>query len=126
MDPTTKTMTEAMKKGEEMVANMLASATEGSADEKQAKVERAAAIATMLETPGGKLVLAEIERMMELVHYQPEAYFTELPDGSQVVNANMVARSAGVREGLSMMKSWFLSCKKLIEQEAKKNNEAKV
>lgn len=95
-------------------------------EEMKDKIDRAAAIVTMLDSDGGRELVTLIKDLRKTVTYEPIAFFCERQgaNGTTVVevNASMVARTAGFIEGLDAIVSLLDAQRVLIEKESAKNS----
>lgn len=89
-------------------------------DRKKEKLERAAAIMEMLESPGGKIFIAEMDRLFAAWDMHPEEMFND----KGFVDVAKVARCAGGRDAIQVFRNLFDGSRKLIENAAAANNQA--
>lgn len=91
-------------------------------DKKKERVLKAAAVATILNSEGGRALVSELNSLMETWDLSPEDMFaTDPTTGLTDVNVGLVARCAGAREGLRAVLDWLSACQKTVELEAKKS-----
>lgn len=109
-----------MRKGEEQVMDWYGDAVNEGLDRKKEKLTRAAAIMTMLETEGGRVLVAEMDRLFTAWDLHPEEMFNE----KGYVDVGKVSRLAGARECIQTFRALFSGAKKLIEKTAAANSEA--
>lgn len=91
------------------------------ADTREKVKSEAIEIAKALETPGGKLILAQLEAVYAALNFSPEEF---IQDG--VVNAHRLSEVVGQRTAFQTMISWLDGRRKYVERLAEQNQKAEM
>lgn len=99
---------------------------EAEAIERQKKrVLDAAELLKMKETPGGKVLLENIEKVYNEFAFTPEQFLKTVTDpngnDTSIVDSVLVARLAGAREAVRAIMYMFDAAQSVIDAEAEKN-----
>ena len=115
------TLEEILRKSEEEAAGIFSRGSEFSEEERKKKIEKAGKVLEASETEGGKLIIEEMGRLLELWDLSPEEMFRVTANDESIVDVALVARSAGGRQALQAVLSWIAACKKTVERAAQEN-----
>lgn len=112
---------ELSRKAEAEAMGIFSQGTESGAEEKRRRIEKAGKVYETVETEGGKLLIEEMNRLIELWDLSPEEMFRETATGESIVDVALVARSAGGRQALQAVLAWIDACKKTVERAARES-----
>lgn len=109
------------RKAEAEAMGIFEQGMESGAEDKKRRIEKAGKVLEASETEGGKFIIEEMNRLIEMWDLSPEQMFRETATGENIVDVTLVARSAGGRQGLQAVLAWIEACKKTVERAAQES-----
>lgn len=85
---------------------------------RRVRVQEAAEVLKMLETPGGSILKDHLGKLLESRNLPPETYIIAGENKAEVAST-MIAADAGYRLALQQILRFFSECDTLIREEAK-------